>query len=81
MRYYLPFIFAHTLYIPYVGGHINILSLFGLINIRINKSIASSLPTPQNILSTFKSILYIYQYVIWACLKKNKINKILKRII
>jgi hypothetical protein len=45
---------AETLYIPYVGVQIMILSREGLQNILMAASIASSLPTPQNKLSGVK---------------------------
>ena len=44
-------IFAHTLYMPYVGGVISALSALGLQNILNSMSIASSLPTPKKICS------------------------------
>ena len=44
---------ADTLYIPYVGEQIMILSRPGLQNTLMTASMASSLPTPQNKLSGF----------------------------
>src|SRR5271170_4705960 len=51
----ISFTSALTAYIPYVGGHVKILSFPGTQKHRSSASIASSEPTPQNKFSGLRS--------------------------
>src|SRR2546423_1366971 len=53
---------ALTAYMPYVGGHVSILSLPGMQKHRSKASIASSDPTPQNKFSGF-SVFFVWTLV------------------